>query len=146
MKGLTAIINEDLIIYPSGPVVKSGIDFADYLYYIKDYAKEHFYIVTLTQKNEIIRHKLISIGTISASLVHPREVFRPAILDSAACIALIHNHPSGFTTPSSEDKSMTKRLVDCGNMIGIKILDHVIIGRDEKNRAKFLSFVDEGLI
>ena len=91
-------------------------------------SKEIFKIVLLNTKNEIITDIDISIGTLNSSLVHPREVFREAIRRSSNKIILIHNHPSGCPTPSAEDKVVTNRLVKCGDIIGIEVIDHIIIG------------------
>ena len=90
--------------------------------------KEIFKIVLLNTKNEIITDIDISIGTLNSSLVHPREVVREAIRRSSNKIILIHNHPSGCPTPSAEDKVVTNRLVKCGDIIGIEVIDHIIIG------------------
>lgn len=104
-------------------------------------AQETFSIATLNAKNKIIKEHLITMGTVSSSLVHPRETFRPAILDGASAIILTHNHPSGDPTPSSEDIKVTKQLIGAGKILGIKVLDHVIIGDD-----KFLSLRESGLV
>lgn len=89
---------------------------------------EVFKVVLLNTKNEIITDVDISIGTLNSSLVHPREVFREAIRRSSNKIILLHNHPSGNCEPSKEDKSITNRLKDCGELIGIEVIDHIIIG------------------
>ena len=91
--------------------------------------QEEFHIVTLDTKNQVIDTHCITVGTLDASLVHPREVFRAAIKDSASSIILVHNHPSGDPTPSREDIAVTDRLTESGKMIGIDVLDHVVIGR-----------------
>lgn len=88
--------------------------------------KEHFYAIGLNQKNVIQYVDLISIGTLNESLVHPREVFRLAIMRGCNSIIVAHNHPSGEVTPSPQDVTATKRLCDAGKIIGIEILDHVI--------------------
>ncbi|MDX9917993.1 MAG: DNA repair protein RadC [Gudongella sp.] len=90
--------------------------------------KEHFDIVILDTKNQIISVENISKGTLNASIVHPRDVFKAAIRNNGNSVILVHNHPSGDTTPSSEDINITKRLVDGGSIMGIKVLDHIIIG------------------
>lgn len=92
--------------------------------------KEHFYALLLDTKNRIIREELLSVGTLNASLIHPREVFNPAIKASANTIILIHNHPSGDCSPSSADEEVTKLLTDAGDLLGITVLDHIIIGKD----------------
>lgn len=102
-----------------------------YKYYMESLRyqyKEIFKVVLLNTKNEIITDVDISIGTLNSSLVHPREVFREAIRRSSNKIILLHNHPSGNCEPSKEDKSITNRLKDCGELIGIEVIDHIIIG------------------
>jgi DNA repair protein RadC len=90
--------------------------------------KEHFKVMFLNTKNEIIAYETISIGSLNASIVHPREVFNRAIKKSSASIILLHNHPSGNPEPSKEDINITKRLIKAGEIIGIEVLDHIIIG------------------
>lgn len=93
--------------------------------------QEEFHIVTLDTKNQVMGSHQITVGTLDASLVHPREVFRPAIRDSAASVILVHNHPSGDTTPSREDYAVTRRLESSGELLGIEVLDHIIVGRTQ---------------
>ncbi|NLO89062.1 MAG: DNA repair protein RadC [Clostridia bacterium] len=90
--------------------------------------REHFKAVFLNSKNHVLAVELISVGTLNASLVHPRELFKKAIIKSSAGIILVHNHPSGDPHPSEEDKLVTQRMVEAGKIIGIDVLDHVIIG------------------
>lgn len=97
---------------------------------LKNEKKEHFYIVLLDTKNKIIKTKEISIGILDASIIHPREIFSEAIKALASRIILVHNHPSGDPTPSNEDIEITKKLIDVGELVGIEILDHVIIGNE----------------
>jgi len=92
--------------------------------------QEEFLIATLDTKLTVRRVIRITRGTLDASLVHPREVFRPAIVDCAASILLIHNHPSGDTTPSRQDHEVTERLKEVGKMIGIAVIDHIIVGNN----------------
>lgn len=103
--------------------------------------QEHFCIVTLDTKNQINGVFTVTTGIVNASLVHPREVFQRAILNNANAIMLIHNHPSGDPDPSAEDKGITKRLIKAGELLGIQVLDHVIIGED-----CHVSFKEEGLM
>jgi DNA repair protein RadC len=93
--------------------------------------KEYLMVLHLDSKNRVLKDEIISIGTLNNTLIHPREVFKSAIKESSNSIILVHNHPSGDPTPSEEDKEMTKRLFDAGDLLDIKILDHVIIGKDE---------------
>ena len=90
--------------------------------------RENFVAVLLNTKNEVLDSPTISVGTLSAALVHPREVFKPAIRASAAGVILAHNHPSGNVEPSREDREVTRRLAEAAEIIGIEVLDHVIIG------------------
>lgn len=108
--------------------------------YLNREAKEHFIAMHLDGKNRINCIDLISTGSLNQSIVHPREVFKTALLSSAASIILLHNHPTGDPTPSSEDIAITRRLVEGGELIGIKILDHIIIGET------YLSFTERGLL
>ncbi len=87
-----------------------------------------FFALLLDSKNRLLRDEVVSIGTLTASLVHPREVFRPAIREAAASIIVAHNHPSGDPSPSAEDMDVTARLRSAGELIGIPVLDHVILG------------------
>ncbi len=103
--------------------------------------KEYFKIAILDTKNQILAIENISIGTLNASIVHPRDVFKIAIKRNANSIILIHNHPSGDPNPSNEDISITNRLIDAGNLIGIKVLDHIIIGDN-----KYISFKEKNLV
>lgn len=102
-----------------------------YKYYMESLRyemKEVFKVVLLNTKNEIITDIDVSVGTLNSSLVHPREVFREAIKRSTNKIILMHNHPSGNIEPSKEDKNITNRLIKCGDIIGIEVIDHIIIG------------------
>ncbi len=96
----------------------------------QDGVQEEFHIVTLDTKHKPIRTHRITVGTLDASLVHPREVFRPAIRDAASAVLLVHNHPSGESTPSREDHQVTKRLMEVGKLVGIEVLDHIIVTRN----------------
>jgi len=97
----------------------------------------------LDQKNKIIGINTVSVESLTASVVHSREVFKPAILSNAAAIILAHNHPSGQPQPSQEDRILTVRLVAAGKLLGISVLDHVIIG---DGTSAYFSFADEGLL
>ena len=95
---------------------------------LQDEAQEVFGILTLNTKNAVAGVHVISIGSLGSTIVHPREVFKAAMLNNAASIVLFHNHPSGDTTPSAEDIGMTKRITEIGELMGIPVLDHVVIG------------------
>ncbi|HEX9113242.1 MAG TPA: DNA repair protein RadC [Nitrospirota bacterium] len=107
----------------------------------KDLKKEMFRCALLDTKNKIIQDEVVSVGTLTASLVHPRETFRAAIRESAAAVIFIHNHPSGDIKPSQEDILLTRRLVQAGEVLGIQVLDNIIIGD-----GSHFSFRDNGLI
>jgi DNA repair protein RadC len=104
------------------------------------YRVEVFRVLLLDARHHLIRKVTVSRGSLNASIVHPREVFRPAIVASAAAVVLVHNHPSGDPTPSRDDLELTKRLVKVGELLGIEVLDHVIVVR-----SGFLSFKQERL-
>ncbi|MFZ5982695.1 MAG: RadC family protein [Patescibacteria group bacterium] len=106
---------------------------------IRDNKREHFVVFFLDARNQEIQKEIISIGTLNASLVHPREVFEPAVRHSAAQILLSHNHPSGDTEPSDDDVEITKRLQEAGKIMGIEVVDHVIVTSNS-----FLSLKCEG--
>ena len=111
---------------------RDAIDFCSshFARLVSDGHREEFHIVCLDTKNQVIATHQISVGTLDASLVHPREVFRPAIKDSAASVILVHNHPSGDPTPSKEDRVVTERLKEAGKTLGIDVLDHIILGSE----------------
>ena len=111
---------------------------------IADLAQEAFQIITLNSQNMMIDRHLITLGILNASLVHPREVFRPCIQDSAAALILVHNHPSGDITPSAEDIRITKKMIETGNILEIKPLEHIIIGKKD-GKVQYLSMREKGL-
>ena len=98
---------------------------------LKEKKEEYFYILMLNTQNYIIGERLISKGILDASIIHPREIFKPAIKNSASKIILVHNHPSGDSNPSEEDIEITKKLKEVGEKIDIKVLDHIIIGGED---------------
>ena len=102
--------------------------------------REIFAAILTDSRNKVIGINQVSVGTLSSSLVHPREVFKPAILACAAAIIVAHNHPSGDATPSPEDKVATRRIKEAGELLGIPLLDHVILGEN------FFSFREQGLL
>ena len=114
---------------PGRPMISSPADVDRLLRgRIANLDRENFVVVLLNTKNEVIGTPLISVGTLSASLVHPREVFKPAIRASAASVVLAHNHPSGKVELSREDRDVTRRLVESAKILGIEVLDHIIVG------------------
>jgi DNA repair protein RadC len=123
-------------------VIRSAQDIADLLMSRLRYEpREHFMIALLSTRNHVLAVPTISIGSLSASIVHPRELFREAINHSAAAVILVHNHPSGDPTPSPEDINLTKKIVSAGNILEIHVLDHVIIGDN-----KYVSLKEKGII
>ncbi|MFA6198554.1 MAG: DNA repair protein RadC [Patescibacteria group bacterium] len=107
-----------------------------------DLKREMFVTLLLTTRHRLLKFETVSVGSLNASIVHPREVFRPAIQAAAASMLLAHNHPSGDPEPSEDDVEMTHRLVRTGEMLGIEVIDHVIIGAG----GSYLSFRERGLI
>lgn len=103
--------------------------------------REHFNLLALNTKNQVLANVQVSVGSLNASPVHPREVFKEAIRRSSAAIILLHNHPSGDPTPSREDIEVTKRLADAGKLLGIEVFDHIIIGD-----KKFVSLKEKGIL
>lgn len=111
------------------PVIKSPVDVFHLVGEDMRYLdREHFNVILLNTKNHVLGVENVSIGSLNASLVHPRELFKKAILKSAAGIILVHNHPSGDPQPSQEDKQVTCRMAEAGEIIGIEVLDHIVIG------------------
>src|SRR5262245_11027246 len=114
---------------------------AAYAPLMEDLTREVFRVALLDAQNRLLRDRVVSEGTLSASLVHPREVFKPAIVESAASVILLHNHPSGDPAPSREDVRLTRQLVECARLLDLRIHDHVIIGQ-----GGFGSLAEQGLI
>ncbi len=115
-----------------------------YQYYVDELqnkTKEYFYALFLDTKNRILKEELVSIGTLNESLIHPRELFNSAVQASCNSVIIVHNHPSGDCVPSDSDKEVTKVLVDAGEIMGIKVLDHVIIGKEG-----FMSLKESGVM
>jgi len=118
-------------------------DIASYMQKMEYLEQEEFRIIMLNTKNKIIGQHMISRGTVNATLVSPREIFNPAIKAMATNIILVHNHPSGDPAPSKEDVSVTNTMMKAGNIVGIKVLDHVIIGKDKYCSMKETGFMDK---
>jgi len=123
------------------PVVSAPADALPFLADIREQQREHFVCLYLNARNELIHKEVVSIGSLSASIVHPREVFRSAIAWAAASIILAHNHPSGDVTPSQEDIELSRRLKRAGELMGMEILDHIIIGAMD-----YLSLKERGVL
>ncbi|AKB32451.1 DNA repair protein RadC [Methanosarcina siciliae HI350] len=108
---------------------------------MREQKKEKFITLYLDTKNQILKEEVVSIGSLNASIVHPREVFKSALLESSASVIMVHNHPSGDPSPSREDIMVTEKLVEGGKLLGIDILDHIIIGD-----GRYVSLKDEGFV
>ena len=103
--------------------------------------REEFLVVPLDAKNAILGFHVVSVGSLTSSLVHPREVFKIAILANAAALVFVHNHPSGDPSPSAQDIALTKRLAEVGDLVGIAVLDHIVMGEH-----RYVSFVEDGYL
>jgi DNA repair protein RadC len=103
--------------------------------------REVFRVALVDTQNRLLRDCVVSEGTLTASLVHPREVFKPALLESAAGVILLHNHPSGDPAPSREDVLLTRQLAECGQLLGLRVLDHVVVGR-----GAWVSLAERGVL
>ncbi|MCM3441967.1 DNA repair protein RadC [Metabacillus halosaccharovorans] len=130
------------LTYDDRFVIRSPQDGADYVMEeMRFLSQEHFVCLYLNTKNQVLHKQTVFIGSLNASIVHPREVFKEALKRSAASLICIHNHPSGDPSPSREDIEVTKRLTECGKMLGIELLDHLIIGEQ-----KYVSLKEKGYI
>lgn len=109
------------------PAIRTPGDLEQYLEPMKHLSEENFVALHLNSRNQLTGYCVVSHGTVSASLVHPREVFKSAILNNAYCIVVAHNHPAGSTDPSQDDLNTTRQLVAAGKLLGIEILDHLIV-------------------
>jgi len=138
----TLTVKEEITDY-----LKTGTRFSapqqvyDTFSFLMKETKEMFLTLHLDGKNRIMAMDTVSVGSLNQSIVHPREVFKTACLSNAAALILIHQHPSGDPTPSAEDLSITRRLKEAGEIMGIRVLDHIIIGDGE-----YCSFVEKGLL
>ena len=123
------------------PLINGAKDTAAQLSDMRDLKKEHFVVLYLNAKNQLVHKETISMGTLNANLVHPREVFEPALKYSAAQIIAAHNHPSGDPKPSDDDMEITKRLTEAGKLMGIDMIDHIIISKNS-----YFSLKEEGCL
>lgn len=108
--------------------------------------RESLRVLLLDTKYQLLRIEEVSLGSLNESIAHPREIFRPALLHSAYAVILTHNHPSGDPAPSKADKQLTRRLVEVGQLLGVEVADHIIIGSIHANEPSYFSFKEEGLI
>ena len=136
------IIAESPLAYQKNTRYTSPQQVSDLFTALQDETKEFFVCLHLDGKNKIVCFEVVSIGSLNQSIVHPREVFKTALLTSAAAIILVHNHPTGDPSPSQEDIIITRRLKEAGELLGIKLLDHVIIGAE----GSFISFATQGML
>jgi DNA repair protein RadC len=112
----------------AGALIRSPSDVYHHFHpNLRDAKQEHFLVILLDARHRVLRSEMISQGTLTASLVHPREVFRPALRNAAAALVLVHNHPSGDPTPSAEDREVTARLASAGEILGVRVLDHIVV-------------------
>jgi len=127
---------------PPGDPVRGPADVARHFFpRLRHAPQESFYVLLLDGRHRVLSERLVSRGTLTASLVHPREVFRPAVRDAAAAMILVHNHPSGDPAPSAEDREVTTRLVRAGELMGIPVLDHVVVAELGFASLRELGFV-----
>ena len=147
----TALIQLPLVCEPGKQRVISPADAYNLCRDIVNLAQEAFHVLTLNTRNALLNRHMVSLGLVSSALVHPREVFMAAIRDGASALILVHNHPSGDTSPSAEDLRITRTLIDAGKIIDIAVLDHVIVGQavppegDQPGRPGYISLRESGL-
>lgn len=123
------------------PVVRGAGDALPFVAHIADRKQEHFLCLSVNGANEVIASRIVTVGLLNSTQVHPREVFADAISERAASVILAHNHPSGVLTPSSEDRAITRQLQEAGNILGIPVLDHLIVSREG-----YFSFQEAGML
>lgn len=133
----------DVVSVRERPVIRSPQDVATLVgEYLKETDRENFVVVLLDTKNAVIGINTVSVGILDSALVHPREVYKAAILANAAAIILAHNHPSGDPTPSAEDRRITQRLHEAGQLLGIEVMDHIVVGE----QTRFTSLKERGML
>ena len=135
------VVSEKMFKYFSCSGFINSKDIYNLFKHLSKESREHFIALHLDPKNKIICIDRVSIGTLTSSIVHPREVFKSALLSSCASIAFVHNHPSGDPDPSNDDINITKKLQEAGKMIGIPVLDHIIVGN-----GSYISLVEKGYV
>ncbi|MHB8276763.1 MAG: JAB domain-containing protein [Candidatus Humimicrobiaceae bacterium] len=142
---LKSKISEDEVKFRCSQDVAEN-SFIHSLFTVSDNDKEKLFVILLNIKNVIIGYSLVSMGSLTASIVHPREVLKPAILASAASIIIVHNHPSGDQEPSTDDMEITKRIAKASSIMGINLLDHIILGFEADEFKGYYSFKQKDLI
>jgi len=134
---------EKCIVLYAARLIASPDDAAGFVRdFIEDADREKFIIICLNTRNEPTAVHTVAVGTLNSSQVHPREVFKVALLANSAGIILAHNHPSGDPTPSREDVEITKQLKECGDLLGVSVLDHIVVGGE----GRYVSFLQKGLM
>jgi DNA repair protein RadC len=142
----TAIVQLPLVRETNGQRIRTPADVYTACRDIADLAQECFQVLTLNSKHGLINRHLVSLGLADAALVHSREVFRAAISDGAAAVVLVHQHPSGDPTPSTEDVRITRQLIEAGKIIDIRVMDHIVIGRvGGMSAVPYVSMRESGL-
>lgn len=135
------LVKESSILYKNRRISCPNDAYNLSISFLKDIDREVMLVITLDTKNQPNSISICSIGSINTSIVHPREIFKTAILSNASSIILAHNHPSGDPTESPEDIKITQRLVEAGKLIGINVIDHIVVGEN-----RFISFKEKGLL
>ena len=145
MNYMTALIQLPLVKEEQGKRIITPEEVYGVCKDLSTLAQEAFHVLLLNTKNNLINRQMVTLGLLDASLVHPREVLRPAIVENAAALILVHNHPSGDATPSAEDIRITKQLVAAAKTVDINVLDHVIVGRARDGEPGWYSIREAGL-
>lgn len=127
---LAQLINDNIVDYSNNPIIDTPDKVYELLKYYSKLKQEHFIVLTLDGANRLINKHEVTVGTLTSSLVHPREVFKRAIDDVACSIIIAHNHPSNNKQASETDRAVTERLMEVGEVVGIKLQDHIIITKD----------------
>lgn len=135
------LIKESSLLYKERSVRTPGDGYQLMKLFLADKDREHFIVASLDTKNQPVSVNVCHIGSLNASIVHPREIMKSAILSNAASIIVGHNHPSGLTEPSKEDIEVTKRLVEAGKLMGIELLDHIIVGDNRYTSLKEKGYI-----
>jgi DNA repair protein RadC len=141
----TATVQLPMVRESSNEAVRTPEDAARVCADIQGLAQESFHVLTLNARNRLLNRHMVSLGLVDSTLVHPREVFRAAVMDGASAIIAVHNHPSSDPTPSAEDLGVTRQLIEAGRILGIPLLDHVIIGRSAEPGKSHISLRESGM-
>lgn len=142
----TCMIQMPLMIRePKGVRITNTTELANMCSDMIDFSVETVHVISVNTKNQLIDRVVVCIGLVDSCLIHLREVFRAAVMANACSIHIVHNHPSGDPSPSVDDLKITRQLIEAGNVLGIKVLDHVIVGHDDNWNVRFFSFQESGL-